>query len=77
MRITSKGQITIPAEIRERAGLHPGTDVEFVVEGDSVRLVKAKGGKPESRGERIVRHLRGKGRFPMGTDELMKLFRED
>ncbi len=33
MRITSKGQVTIPVEIRERLGLLPDCEVEFVVEG--------------------------------------------
>lgn len=77
MRITSKGQVTIPAEVRERAGLLPGTDVEFVVEGDSVRLVKVEPGKGESRGEQAVRLLRGGAtrKLGMSTDELMKLLR--
>ena len=39
MRITSKGQVTIPQEIRERAGFLPGTDVAFAMDGDgTVRL---------------------------------------
>ena len=29
MRITSKGQVTIPQHIREELGLHPNTEVEF------------------------------------------------
>jgi AbrB family looped-hinge helix DNA binding protein len=33
MRITSKGQVTIPVEIREQAGLLPGTDVDFERDG--------------------------------------------
>ncbi|HEY1361054.1 MAG TPA: AbrB/MazE/SpoVT family DNA-binding domain-containing protein [Xanthobacteraceae bacterium] len=33
MRITSKGQVTIPAAIRERAGLLPHTEVDFEVDG--------------------------------------------
>ena len=75
MRITSKGQVTIPVEIRDRAGMLPGTDVEFVVEGESVRLVKS-GGRKETRGERAVRLLLGTGRFPAkSTDEIMKLLR--
>jgi len=32
--ISSKGQITIPQEIRKRLGLAPGDRVEFAVEGD-------------------------------------------
>jgi AbrB family looped-hinge helix DNA binding protein len=75
MRITSKGQVTIPVAVREKAGLLPGTHVEFVIEDGAVRLVKAEPGGEGSRGKRLVRHLRGKGRFPGSTDELMKLLR--
>lgn len=37
--LTAKGQIVIPAEIRERYGLVPGTRVEFVDDADGIRLV--------------------------------------
>lgn len=77
MRITSKGQVTIPIAVRERAGFLPGTEVEFVVEEDGVRIVRAERPSQGSRGERLVRHLRGRGRFPMPTGELMKLLRGD
>ncbi len=42
-RITIKGQVTIPKEVRERFGLKPGSNVEFVVENDRVYLVFRKG----------------------------------
>lgn len=78
MRITEKGQVTIPVEIREQAGFLPGTDVEFVLEGESIRLVKAPppAGK-ETRGQRLIRLLRSaKLAEPrMTTDEIMKLTR--
>jgi AbrB family looped-hinge helix DNA binding protein len=38
VRITSKGQVTLPQAIRKTLGLLPNTDVEFVVEGASVRI---------------------------------------
>jgi antitoxin PrlF len=38
--LTSKGQVTIPSEVRKRLGLHPGDPVAFIVEGDTVRLVR-------------------------------------
>ncbi len=41
MRIPSKGQVTIPAEIRERAGLPPQTEVEFVADRKAVRIVES------------------------------------
>jgi len=37
--LTEKGQVVIPAEIRARHGLTPGTQVEFVDEGGTIRLV--------------------------------------
>ena len=36
MRITSKGQVTIPQVVREKAGLHPGSEVEFAIEDGKV-----------------------------------------
>ena len=38
--LTSKGQVTIPAEVRKRLGLHPGDHVGFIVDGGGVRLVR-------------------------------------
>ena len=75
MRITSKGQVTIPVEIREQAGLLPGTEVDFEIVDDSVRIVRAKAPKGETRGEEIVRRLRGSATVKMSTDEIMALTR--
>jgi len=75
MRITSKGQVTIPKAIREQLGLLPHTEVDFVVDGDSVRIVKASESRGETRGERMVRLLRGAGTSGMTTDEIMELTR--
>lgn len=75
MRITSKGQVTIPVEIRERAGLLPGTEVEFELDDHTVRIVKAKAPKGETRGQEIVRRLWGSATVPMSTDEIMALTR--
>jgi AbrB family looped-hinge helix DNA binding protein len=74
MRITEKGQVTIPVEIRERFGLLPHTEVEFVVDGDAVRIVPLPG-RAEERGRNIVRRLAGKGTIRMTTDEIMALTR--
>jgi AbrB family looped-hinge helix DNA binding protein len=75
MRITSKGQVTIPLAIRERLGLMPETDVDFEVEGDAVRIRRSRGRKRESRGEALVRRLRGRGTVKMSTDEILALTR--
>ncbi len=75
MRITSKGQVAIPKEIREQAGLLPHTVVEFLYDGEDVRLTPVKKSKMESRGEMAVRPLRGSATAKMSTDEIMALTR--
>lgn len=76
MRITSKGQVTIPIEIRERFGLLPETEVEFLVEDGRVRIVPRSKGNDEGRGANIVRRLRGSGSVRMTTDQIMALTRK-
>jgi AbrB family looped-hinge helix DNA binding protein len=75
MRMTVKGQVTIPIEMREKLGLLPNSEVEFALVGDSVRITKAKGAK--SRGQRMLEAMRKapKPRSGMTTDQLMALTR--
>ena len=76
MRITAKGQVTIPQSVRERAGLMPGTDVEFEIKAGIVRLRKARGGaRRMTRGQKLVVSLRAQGDFKMTTDEVVALIR--
>ncbi len=75
MRITSKGQVTIPIAIRQQAGLLPGTEVAFELDGGVVRLVPIKARPEQGRGERIVARLRGSASPGLSTDELMQLTR--
>lgn len=78
MRITSKGQVTIPQDIRERGGFLPHTEVDFVLEGDTVRLVRMSARQRPGRGEMAVRRLRGRARASaLTTDEIMALTRGD
>ena len=75
MRITSKGQVTIPQGIREQAGLLPHTEVDFVYDGKTVKIVRAEQGRT-SRGAKVVEHLRGRlSRKGLTTDQLMALTR--
>ena len=74
MRITSKGQLTIPKAVREQTGLLPETEVEFVIEQDGVRIVKSRGGRRPSRCARAVDRRRA-GQVSMSTDEIMALTR--
>lgn len=75
MRITSKGQVTIPKEIRDEFGLLPGTEVEFVADEGQVKVRKMEGGR--DRGREIVSRLRraSGGDIPLSTDEIMRLTR--
>ncbi|MGQ3356633.1 MAG: AbrB/MazE/SpoVT family DNA-binding domain-containing protein [Phreatobacter sp.] len=75
MRVTAKGQVTIPADIREKAGLLPDTEVTFQVEGSTVRIVPVHTDAILGRGARLIAHLRGRGDVEMTTDEIMALTR--
>ena len=74
MRITSKGQVTIPQRIREQAGLLPDTEVAFeIVRG---RVILKPLGKRASSGQRAMAPLRGSLKhLKRSTDELMALTR--
>jgi len=77
MRITSKGQVTIPQHIREKAGLLPNTEVEFQYLRGEVILKPL--GKPKSRGWQAIEKSRGSMNNPMfkgwTTDKIMRFLR--
>lgn len=74
MRVTSKGQVTIPMEIRRKAGIAPNSEVEFEFRNNVVLLRKARNGK--SRGELLIEKMRRAGPGNnMTTDEIMALTR--
>ena len=73
MRLTSKGQVTIPREIRKQLGLLPNSELEFEVDGDSLRIRKAR--RSTSRGAALIARMRGTAKAGMRTDEIMRLTR--
>jgi AbrB family looped-hinge helix DNA binding protein len=73
MRITSKGQVTIPIEIREKVGLLPNTEVEFRITGNTVILKKV--GSPSKRSRDLIDRMRRKATLKMTTDEILALTR--
>lgn len=75
MRITAKGQVTIPQDIRKKAGLEPNTEVTIDYDGTTVRITRARARKGAGRGARLVDHMRGRGDGTMTTDEIMALTR--
>lgn len=76
MRITPNGAVPIPPEIQERLGLRPDTEIELVVEGNSLRIVKLAE-ETETRGHGLIRRLCGRAASPLSTDEIMTMTRGD
>ena len=73
MKVTVKAQVTVPRAIRQRAGILPHTDVEFLIRGKDVILRKL----PKSRrGNALITRMRGRVGTGLSTDEIMKLTRE-
>ncbi|MDN5923564.1 MAG: AbrB/MazE/SpoVT family DNA-binding domain-containing protein [Xanthomonadales bacterium] len=75
MRITSKGQVTIPQDIRESLGIVPSSEVEFVRDGNRVWLRKRK--PDAARGPKLVARMRGRATSQLSTEEIMQLTRGD
>ncbi|MBS1258984.1 MAG: hypothetical protein MAG551_02048 [Candidatus Scalindua arabica] len=72
MKVTVKGQVTIPRHIREKLGITPNTDINFQEEGRRVYLTKKKVTVPENN---KFRRYRGIATVKMTTDEIMALTR--
>ena len=69
-RITSKGQITIPQDIRNKFGFLPGMEVDVIVEGNKALIVKSR------RENRIMNWLGcGKRRSKMEIDQMVEEIR--
>ena len=79
MVLNSKGQVTIPAHLRAKYGLHAGDEVNVVEVCGALQIVRAEGA--DSRGQRLVRRLRntatGREVAGMRTDEIMALLRDE
>ena len=73
MRLNSKGQVTIPADLRRRHNLREGDVVEVVEDGETLRIVRPGGA--ETAGTKLVHRLRGAAGPGPSTDELMRLLR--
>jgi antitoxin PrlF len=81
MRITSKGQVTIPKHIREKLGVQPGDDIGFREEGQALIVEKTEEAPKVNAGVELVKALRGigpsmrQGRPMMTAEELTEIFR--
>lgn len=76
MRVTSKGQVTIPLAIREKLGLLPNTEVEFHLQGNAARISKAPPRSDRGRGAEVVGRLAGKADVRLTTEQIMALTRK-
>ena len=75
MRLNSKGQVTIPADLRKRFGLHEGDEVDVIQDGNTLRIVRQT--TSSTRGERLVRLMRGRASTAMSTDQILGLLRAE
>jgi antitoxin PrlF len=74
MRVTEKGQVTIPKHLRDELGIGAGTEVAFERAEDAILVRKVEGGS--NRGREMVNRLRGRGDVRLSTEEIMALTRE-
>ncbi|RLA45414.1 MAG: AbrB/MazE/SpoVT family DNA-binding domain-containing protein [Gammaproteobacteria bacterium] len=72
MRVTTKGQVTIPRNIREALGISPETEIDFIEDAGRFYIVKTNA--PNVTGK--FRKLRGIASVKMSTDEIMSLTRD-
>lgn len=70
MRVTQKGQVTIPLQVREALGIRPGTEVRFELDRKGARLVTGT-----KRAREQVAAMRGAGDVTLSTDEILALTR--
>ena len=72
MRVTTKGQVTIPRSVREILGIVPETEVNFVE--DCGRFYIVKSNEPTKTGK--FNKFRGIATAKMSTEDILKLTRE-
>lgn len=71
MKVTTKGQVTIPLKIRKLLGIKPNSEVDFIEKDGIVILVKSESRLQENRLEKLRGKLAGK----YTTEEIMELTR--
>ncbi len=81
MRITSKGQVTVPKNIRDLLSIQPGDDIEFVYDGANVILVTqddvARVEKQLARFDSALETWAGKGLSGLSAEQYMAVIRQD
>jgi antitoxin PrlF len=78
IRVTARGQVTIPKRIRDLLGIKPGSKVAFgLTEDGRVTLSKLEGPHIARRKSKRFAELRGSSSSVMSTDEIMALMRRE
>jgi AbrB family looped-hinge helix DNA binding protein len=72
MKVTIKGQVTIPQHIRQKLGITPACEVDFIEEDGRVYLAKQNS---SAKSRKRLRQFRGAATVKMSTDEIMALTR--
>jgi len=81
MHVTEKGQVTIPKHIRLAAGVFPGSEVTFSLEGSKIVMTPVGTGVKDDRRARLkAAAARVRGSFSaefkqLGADEIMNFIR--
>ena len=73
MKITTKGQVTIPQRLRERYGLLPDSEVIFEPADNGV-LIRAATSREAEIDRRLTRAT-GAASVPLSTEQIMRLTR--
>ncbi len=73
MRVTSKGQVTIPQKVRQELGITPGSEVDFELDDRGARLIRISDGE----GKDVAARMRGQATVAMSTEQIMALTRGD
>jgi antitoxin PrlF len=70
VRVTQKGQVTIPRQVRRALGIQPGSDVEFKLDAHGARLLI-----DSDRAAEEISRMRGAGEGDMSTEDILALTR--
>ena len=73
MQITTKGQVTIPQNIRDKFGFLPHTEVEFIEDNGNIIIRKVVSGSAMVK--KVLAQMQGRYKTILSTDEIMKLTR--
>jgi antitoxin component of MazEF toxin-antitoxin module len=75
VRISPNGEVTIPAHVREQAGLLPDTEVRFHFDGECIRILPVTPPARALYGDELIRSLSGRATTRLSSDQILALMR--